>query len=127
MAIPLGGARLAKPAQPTPVPGLTKGLMRVAISTGFPSPQAVQSVPSYPYAIGPLGRTEGIQPVPQPQGAEPGQGGARGRLIQFLRQSKQPSPQVTQMLQQLQGGGRPRGPLYQGWQAELVRTLLRGS
>lgn len=126
MAIPVRGP-LPKPAPPTPVPGLTKGLMRVANSFGQPPPGAVPPVQRYPAAVGPLGQASGIQPVPAPQGAAPGLADSRLRLIQFLKSSRKPSPQVAQMLQQLQGGGRPQGPLYQGFQTELVRTLLRGA
>ncbi len=126
MAIPVRGP-IPKPARPTPVPGLTRGLMRVANSFGDTPPVAVPSVQRYPAAVGPIGRAPGIQPVPTPQGAAPGLTDSRLRLIQFLKSARKPTPQAVQMLRQLQGGGRPQGPLYQGFQPELVRQLLAGA
>lgn len=125
MAIPIRGP-LPKPAAPTPVPGLTKGLMRVANSFGPTPPTAVPSVQRYPAAVGPLGPF-GIPSVPTAQGAGPGLTDNRLRLIQFLKSARKPSAQTAQILQQLQGGGRPQGPLFQGFQPELVRQLLAGA
>lgn len=127
MAIPVRGP-LPKPAAPTPLPGLTKGLMRVALGSGDSPPAAVPSVQRYPAAVGPLGPALGIASAPRAQGAQPGLADSRLRLVQFLKAGRgKRSPQVQQQLQALQGGGRQLGPLFQGWQPELVRQLLAGA
>jgi hypothetical protein len=101
--------------------------MRVANSMGSSPAANVPSVQRYPGSVGPQGTARSVPNAPQPQGASPGLADSRLRLIQFLKQSKKPSAQQQQMLQQLQGGGKPQGPLYQGWQPELVRSLLQGA
>lgn len=125
MAVPIRGP-IPKPAAPTPVPGLTKGLMRVARSVGEDSPTSVPNVQRYPGVVGPFAGARSVPPVPVPQGAEPGLADSRLRLIQFLKASKKRGPEQAQQLRALQGGGKPQGPLYQGWQSELVRSLLQG-
>lgn len=126
MSIPVRGP-LPKPTPPTPVPGLTRGLMRVANSYGDTAPPPVPTVQRYPAAVGPMGQALGIQPVPTPQGAATGLTDNRLRLVQFLKAARKQTPQSALLLRQLQGGGAPQGPLFQGYQTELVRTLLAGA
>ena len=101
--------------------------MRVARSAGQTAPPSVPAVQRYPSVVGPQGSAKSVPPTPAPQGAQPGLADSRLRLIQFLKASKKRGPEQTQQLRALQGGGKPIGPLYQGWQSELVRNLLQGA
>lgn len=101
--------------------------MRVSTDRGDEPPAPVPSVQRYPSAVGPLGRAQGIPPVPYAQGANPGLADSRLRLIQFLKSARKPSAQSAEILQRLQGGGKPQGPMYQGYLTELVRNLLQGA
>jgi hypothetical protein len=121
-----------RPTAPTSPPGLTKGMARISWSKGerddIDTPTAVPKVPGYAATIGPPGQLGGILPTP----LVPGAGGRRGQRERFLawvktgRRQGAGGTSYDQLLQSVQGGGRPQGPLVQGYISQLARTLLEG-
>lgn len=121
----------AKPAPPTAPPGLTTGMARIAWSKGerddINPPGPVQRVAGYPATVGPPGQLGGILPTPRVPGAQGG-GDQRARFLAWMKSGAKPkagSPSA-QLLQGVQGGGRPQGPLAQGYLSQLARTLMEG-
>jgi hypothetical protein len=129
--IPIRRPQGIKPTPVTPLPGLTKGMARLSWSKGerddIQDPGRVPRVPGYAPTIGPPGQLGGILPTPR----VPGPGARQGQRERFLAWVKtgrkgQAGTSYDQLLQAVQGGGRPQGPLVQGYISQLARTLLEG-
>jgi hypothetical protein len=122
----------AKPTAPTAPPGLTKGMARISWSKGerddIAAPGPVPRVPGYAATIGPPGQLGGILPTPRVPGVGGRHSGQRERFLAWVKTGRKPAAGTgyDQLLQAVQGGGRPQGPLVQGYISQLARTLLEG-
>jgi hypothetical protein len=129
--IPIRRPQGVKPTPPTAPPGLTKGMARISWDKGgrtdIGGTRPVPRVAGYAATIGPPGQLGGILPTPQ----VPGVGGRQGQRERFLAwvktgRKKPAGTPYDQLLQSVQGGGKPQGPLVQGYISQLARTLLEG-
>jgi hypothetical protein len=122
----------AKPTAPTAPPGLTTGMARLSWSKGqrddINRPGAVPRVPGYAATIGPPGQLGGILGTPRVPGTSSG-GAQRQRFLDWMKTGRRARAAGTgydQLLQAVQGGGRPMGPGMQGYLSQLARTLMEG-
>jgi hypothetical protein len=120
-----------KPTAPTAPPGLTKGMARLSWTKGGRSDVqpigAVPRVAGYAPTVGPPGALGGILATPRVPGVQ-GVGDQRARFLSWVKTgAKRPAgTPYDQLLQSVQGGGRPMGPALQGYISQLARTLLEG-
>jgi hypothetical protein len=119
-----------EPTKPTSLPGLTKGMARISWSKGgrtdIGQAGAVPRVAPYARTIGPPGQMSGILQAPQVPGVY-GRQGQRERFLAWMKTGKRaPGGSYDQLLQSVQGGGKPLGPAYAGYLSQLARTLLEG-
>ena len=136
MAIPIRGGAV-KPARPAAPPGLTRGMAKIATDSGgrqdIPDIMGVPNVAGYSRTIGAPGAAVGILPTPRVPGANSG-ASQRQRFLDYVKSSKGASrgrrggrgTGYDQLLQSVQGGGKPQGPGVQGYISQLARTLLEG-
>ena len=129
--IPIRDPRGVQVTQPTPLPGLTKGMAKIAVDKGgrtdIPTVGKVPRVAGYGATIGPPGQMGGILPTPRVPGVY-GRQGQRERFLAWVKSGKRQvgSGSYDQLLQAVQGGGRPMGPAYAGYINQLARTLMEG-
>lgn len=129
--IPIRDPRGVEVTSPTPLPGLTKGMAKIATSKGGRDDIAqvggVPRVARYAPTIGPPGQVGGILPTPRVPGPYARQG-QRERFLAWVKTGRKQSGEGSydQLLQAIQGGGRPAGPLAQGYISQLARTLMEG-
>jgi hypothetical protein len=120
-----------KPTPPTAPPGLTRGMARLSWTKGGRDDVGtigmVNRVPSYPATVGPPGQLGGILPTPKVPSVQ-GIGDQRARFLAWVKTgAKRPAGTPYDfLLQSVQGGGRPQGPLLQGYISQLARTLMEG-
>jgi hypothetical protein len=129
--IPIRSPIAVKPTAPTAPPGLTKGMARMSWTKGGRDdarpPGQVPRVAGYAPTVGPPGQLGGILPTPRVPGAI-GQGDQRARFLAWVKTGgkRAAGTPYDQLLQSVQGGGRPLGPAYAGYINQLARTLLEG-